>query len=29
MTEIAIFTVKDGKFSSLREYYKSIKIPFE
>ena len=27
MTEVAIFTVKDGKFNSLREYYKSIKTP--
>lgn len=27
MTEVAIFTVKDGKFSALREYYKSIKTP--
>lgn len=25
MIEVAIFGVKDGKFSSLREYYKSIK----
>lgn len=25
MTEVAIFTVKDGKFSSLREYYKTTK----
>lgn len=25
MNEVAIFTVKDGKFSSLREYYKSTK----
>lgn len=25
MTEVAIFTVQDGKFSSLREYYKSTK----
>ncbi|HCC06099.1 TPA: nuclear transport factor 2 family protein [Candidatus Nomurabacteria bacterium] len=25
MTEVAIFTVKDGKFSSLREYYKNTK----
>jgi ketosteroid isomerase-like protein len=25
MTEVAIFGVKDEKFSSLREYYKSIK----
>lgn len=28
MLETAIFTVKDGKFSSLREYYKTIKTPF-
>ena len=27
MTEVAIFTIKDGKFSSLREYYKNIKTP--
>lgn len=27
MTEVAIFGVRDGKFSSLREYYKSIKRP--
>ena len=27
MIEIAICTVKDGKFSSLREYYKTIKTP--
>lgn len=27
MDEVAIFTVKDGKFSSLREYYKTIKTP--
>jgi ketosteroid isomerase-like protein len=25
MTEVAIFGTRDGKFSSLREYYKSIK----
>jgi len=25
MTEVAIFTVKDRKFSSLREYYKNTK----
>jgi nuclear transport factor 2 (NTF2) superfamily protein len=25
MNEVAIFTVKDGKFGSLREYYKSVK----
>lgn len=29
MTEVAIFTVKDEKFSSLREYYKSVKTPFK
>ncbi|MEK7460311.1 MAG: nuclear transport factor 2 family protein [Patescibacteria group bacterium] len=28
MLETAIFTVRDGKFSSLREYYKTIKTPF-
>lgn len=27
MTEVAIFTVRDGKFSALREYYKSVKTP--
>lgn len=27
MIEVAIFTVKDGKFGSLREYYKTIKTP--
>lgn len=27
MMEVAIFKVKDGKFSSLREYYKTIKTP--
>lgn len=27
MTEVAIFGVKDGKFGSLREYYRSEKIP--
>ena len=27
MNEVAIFTIKDGKFSSLREYYKSVKTP--
>jgi len=27
MTEVAILTVKDGKFSSLREYYKDVKTP--
>ena len=26
LVEVAIFTVKDGKFSSLREYYKTIKM---
>lgn len=25
MTEVAIFAVKEGKFASLREYYKSVK----
>jgi ketosteroid isomerase-like protein len=25
MTEVAIFTTREGKFSSLREYYKSVK----
>ena len=25
MTEVAIFTTKDDKFSSLREYYKTVK----
>jgi len=29
MNEVAIFTVQDGKFSSLREYYKSKKTPIE
>ena len=29
MTEVAIFGVKDGKFSSLREYYRSEKKPIE
>jgi ketosteroid isomerase-like protein len=29
MTEVAIFTVKNGKFSSLREYYKSVKTPLD
>lgn len=29
MMEVAIFTVKDGKFSALREYYKTIKTPLE
>lgn len=27
MYEVAIFTARDGKFSSLREYYKSEKAP--
>jgi uncharacterized protein (TIGR02246 family) len=27
MDEVAIFSVRDGKFSSLREYYKSTKTP--
>lgn len=27
MMEVAIFTVKEGKFTSLREYYKTIKTP--
>ena len=27
MDEVAIFSVKDGKFGSLREYYKSTKTP--
>lgn len=27
MTEVAIFGTRDGKFSSLREYYKNIKTP--
>ena len=27
MTEVAIFTVENGKFRALREYYKSIKTP--
>jgi uncharacterized protein (TIGR02246 family) len=27
MLETAIFTIRDGKFSSLREYYKTIKTP--
>lgn len=26
-TEVGIFTVRDGKFSALREYYKSVKTP--
>jgi len=28
MNEIAIFTTRDGKFSSLREYYKDTKTPY-
>jgi len=28
MVEVAIFTVKDGKFSSDREYYKDTKISY-
>ena len=27
MREVAIFGVRNGKFSSLREYYKSVKTP--
>ena len=27
MTEVAIFGVRDDKFSSLREYYRNIKTP--
>lgn len=27
LREVAIFTIKDGKFGSLREYYKSTKTP--
>ncbi|MBU6431134.1 MAG: nuclear transport factor 2 family protein [Patescibacteria group bacterium] len=27
MREVGIFTIRDGKFSSLREYYKTIKTP--
>jgi len=27
MTEVAIFTVEDKKFSALREYYKTVKTP--
>lgn len=27
MDEVAIFTAKDDKFSSLREYYKTVKTP--
>ena len=27
MREVAIFTIKENKFSSLREYYKTVKIP--
>ena len=29
MTEVAIFSVRDNKFSSLREYYKNVKTPLE
>jgi uncharacterized protein (TIGR02246 family) len=29
MDEVAIFTVRDDKFSSLREYYKTVKTPLE
>lgn len=29
MNEVAIFGVRNGKFSSLREYYKSYKTPLE
>lgn len=29
MTEVAIFTTRDGKFSSLREYYRSEKTPLD
>lgn len=29
MTEVAVFTTSDGKFSSLREYYKSEKTPLD
>lgn len=29
MDEVAIFTTRDGKFSSLREYYKSEKTPID
>lgn len=28
MREVGIFSVKNDKFSSLREYYKSVKTPF-
>ena len=28
MTEVAIFGVRDGKFSSLREFYKTRKTPY-
>ncbi len=28
MFEIAIFTTRENKFSSLREYYKDVKTPF-
>jgi ketosteroid isomerase-like protein len=28
MEEIAVFVIKNNKFSSLREYYKTIKTPF-
>lgn len=27
MDEVAIFTIKDGKFGALREYYKTVKTP--
>jgi len=27
LNEVAIFTAKEGKFGSLREYYKSTKLP--
>ncbi len=29
MSEVAIFEMRDGLFSSLREYYKTIKTPLE
>ncbi len=29
MTEVAIFSVKEGKFGGLREYYKTTKTPLE
>lgn len=29
MVEVAIFTVKGDRFSSLREYYKTVKTPLE